>query len=269
MKKKLCCVVLTLLAVSISGCQKTVSISYIDPDDPYTGWYQLPDWNNTVIPVFKIDGIYCSVCRGFEIPFKQTSEGLHWALESSSMVGTKIVKKDSALFIIIKDQQAEAIYGHTSETEGQYSRYGRALPLMQIEKPSWLQDPTTSPPKSNNDFLGTYQPVWFPYYQLEIQKDSETYLLVYSEIDMKDNTYKPHGKTKEIVPLKNELGFSSVLGKKDNMLKYNDNLQRYEIVLGKEDSLVKIPLVRIDSLSPNKDTTVNPKLMRIGIPTWH
>ena len=45
---------------------------------------------DTIIPVFKTDGTYYSVCRGFEIPLKQCPEGVEWAATPSSMVGTTI-----------------------------------------------------------------------------------------------------------------------------------------------------------------------------------
>jgi hypothetical protein len=222
-----------------------------------------------VIPVFKIDGTYYSVCRGVEIPFRQIPEGLEWALEPSSMIGTKIIIKDSTPFIIIRDQQAEAIYGHTSETELQYHQYGQAHPLMRIEKPSWLLDPTMSPPKSKEDFVGIYQPAWFPYYRLKIQKDSEKYLLTYSEIDIQENTFKAHGKTEELTPLSGTLGLTKIFGKTDSTLIFHSNLRRYEIVHDNKGSLIRIPLVRIDQLSSDKKSIIDPELIRIGIPSWH
>jgi hypothetical protein len=251
-------------AMILSGCQQSVSINYTDPDDPYIGWYKIQTRQDTIIPVFKIGNTYYSVCRGVEIPFRETPEGLEWASEASSMVGTTIGVKDSMPFIIIRDQQAEAVIGETSETVFQY---GKIQFLTRIEKPSWLQSSTAFPPRSSDDFVGCFEPVWFPYYRLEIRKDGKKYLFTYLELD-KDKKWKPQGGTTELKPLSDPLGFAGFFGNYENILTYNNTLHRFEMMKPDMAPVIRMPLVRISHPCTAGSTT---PLVHdpVGIPSWH
>lgn len=256
-----------LLSLFLVGCQSRISTQYIDPDDAYTGWFRIqqrPSKNkspDTIIPVFKIDGTYYSVCRGAEVPFKLTSEGLQWALEPSSMVGTTIGFTSSQPFIIIRDAQSEHF---TSESDHPHDTGLR--PMVRIDKPSWLLDPMASPPKSNDDFLGFYQPVWFPYYRIELYKDGQTYYERNYELDQEQN-WQLQGESLELTLIAGELGFSYSNRQNRNALTYNKSLKRFEIEMQNPAPKLRIPLTRVLSALKD-DKTVSFKEV-IGIPTWH
>lgn len=180
------------------------------------------------------------------------------------MVGTKIGVKESMPFIIIRDQQAENFTGETSETIFQY---GKVQFLTRIEKPSWLLSPTASSPRSNDDFIGCFEPVWFPYYRLEIRKDGEKYLTTHLELD-ETRKWKPQGKTTELTPLSDTLGFTGFFGKNENVLTYNKTLRRFEMIQKDKTPVIRMPLIRI-SEPYDVGTTTPSELVPIGIPTWH
>lgn len=87
------------LLIVLPGCVKPGAQSQTGPRDHLVGWFnlsgcdeqnQVVSGHGTLIPVFKRDGTYYSVCRGGEVPLKECPEGLEWALTPSSMAGTKI-----------------------------------------------------------------------------------------------------------------------------------------------------------------------------------
>ena len=247
---------LILIVLGVSGCGSLTEQS-AGACDHLLGWYKLGD---TLIPVFKTDGTYYSVCRGFEIPLKECPEGLEWAFTPSSMVGTKIGfdEASNAYYIIVEDKQLENNYQH-------YIR-GEKKPMTKIDKPSWLLDATAQPPRTNDDFLGWYQPVWFPYV-MEIRKDSPKYLVAYPEPD-KSGEWKTIGKPRELTPLPDRLGFTGFDRKNRHNLTYNEILKRFELTKNRDDQgqFIRMPLARV---SPHPKRGAVPSPMRISIPSWH
>lgn len=222
-----------------------------DAADPYTGWYRMQ--SGTLIPVFKRDGVTYSACRGFEIPFRPTVEGIEWALEPSSMVGTTIGRTEPGMYYIrIVDRQLASFIEDYIP--------GEAQPLQKIDPTFELPDPTAPAPRQLDDFLGWYVPVFFPWVKLEVRKTDETYSTTYHEMH-KPDTWMPDGpKTRAV--LADRLGIT--LDGKEARLIYNEALRRFEIVLGSDDNPLRNPLKRI---SPDMEL----KLPRseIGIPSWH
>ncbi len=259
-------VLVTLVAatvIALSGCQTSSVVKYTDPEDPYVGWYKLPSRQDAIIPVFRIEDTYYSVCRGVEVPLRETPDGLEWALEPSSMVGTKIGVSGSGPFIIIRDRQAEHFTGETSETAFQY---GQAQALKPIEEPSWFTGLTAPAPRGNDDFIGCFEPIWFPYFRLEIRKDGEKYLVTLLEIK-ETRQWTREDKDTELTPLPDTPGFVGPLGRDRDVLVYNKGLRRFEIIMRNVTPSVRMPLRRV---SESLDQSASlPELLPIGIPTWH
>ena len=263
--------ILLLVAIAVlTGCQKSVSIQYVNPDDPFTGWFKVVSARNKrksseiIIPIFKIDETYYSVCRGFEIPFRQTPKGLEWAMEPSSMVGTTIGHHpDGADFIIIRDAQAEDF---TSESEASHDT--SPCPMTRTVKPSWVLDTAGLSPHKNDDFVGCYQPLWFPYVRIEIRKYGEKYFHVAQELGQ--TTYS---EPKELASLSGRLGFTGFDRKNENILTYNKDLRRFEMTKTETMPPIKMPLVQISKqVSGNNIVTRSDfplDFVPIGIPSWH
>ena len=239
--------------------------------DHLLGWYKLPRRHyrtrqiipgpGTLIPVFKTDGTYYSVCRGFEAPLKECPNGLEWAFMPSSMAGTTIGLDVSSTryYIIIEDSAAQY--------EGDYSTSGEKQYMTKIDEPPPLLDPTTEPPRTYDDFLGWYQPVWFPV-ALEIQKEGERYLCVVKE-PTESAVWKTQGKPIELAPLPDRLGFSGFDRHPRKILTYNDTFKRFEITEQQEKrqpAVIRMPLARV---SPHPEIPATPEHVRIGIPSWH
>jgi hypothetical protein len=237
--------------------------------DPVVGWYRLPRRNlqtrrvipgqATLIPILKIDGTYYSVCRGFEVPFKECPEGLEWALTPSSMVGTTIgfCRPSGPCYIRIVDAQRQTF-------EESYTSVERQA-ITRVDKPSGLLEATARRPRSIDDFLGIYQPVWFPWYRLEIRKDGERYLLVEQEFRGFEPpvVWQTRGEPRELTPLPDRLGFTGFGGKQPHRLAYSEALNRFEFV--RTDTGARMPLARV---SPSSEEDAIPP-MPIGIPAWH
>ena len=234
--------------------------------DHLLGWYKLPErehvshkvipGHDTLIPVFKRDGTYYSVCRGFEVPLKECPEGLEWGLTESSMVGTKIIfdEASNTYYISIMDKWEMSSNDH--------SLRGGKQPMTRIDKPSWLLDATAQPPRINDDFLGWYQPVWFPFVRLEIRKDGQEYLSVEHEFHELGVWKTPH-EPQEITPLPDRLGLTGFDRGTEVSLTYNEAMRRIEITMS-GSPIIRMPLARV---SP-EGATVRPP-MAIGIPSWH
>jgi len=268
----------------LAGCTPSGSQSQNGPCDHLIGWYELPNHpgNNqeiipgsrTLIPVFKIDGTYYSVCRGIETPLKECPEGLEWALAPSSMVGTQIGfnKASNTYYLIIKDQMRSSLEEETAESIRKKGfRLGEKEKLIRIDKPSWLLDTTAQPPRTNEDFLGWYQPVWFPYIRYEIQKNGERFLFAGQMLD-EPGIWKSADKPQELTPLPEGLGFTGSPEQKNvNNIVYNEALKRFELTMmdnKRQPSIIRMPLAQIPSPVSNQVDAVTPHI-KIGIPSWH
>lgn len=252
-------VALCLLLIGPSGCNPaaqdlpqrvTTEAPQAGSRDYLIGWHRMADY--TLIPVFKHNGVYHSVSRGFEVPLQPCPEGLVWEMTPSSMNGTTIGRSGQSdrYFIRIYDEQRANI--EESFIPGQ------KLTMIKVEKPSGLMDAAAPAPKKNDDFLGWYTPAWFPWIRIEIRKDGPSYFSIDHEFREPDKwvTMEPQ----KLTVLNNQLGLK--IGREPAALIYNEALKRFEITLG-TSILIRMPLARI---SPDEKV---PEPVRIGIPTWH
>jgi hypothetical protein len=244
--------------------------------DHLIGWYNLPrppkklDSNGNqvipgraaLIPVFKRDGSYWSTCWGAEVPLKPCPEGLEWAFADSTMKGTKIGFDDASktYYIIIEDSYYEL------EGQNIYVR-GVKQPMTKVKRPSGLFDATAEPPRTNDDFVGWYEPAWFPFFRYEIRKEGDKYLALGKSTIGQESEART--ERHELSPLADRLGFI-MGGDEGTCLTYNAALKRFEIVKRRAEPVVRIPLARVPaSLSP-KTKPVPPlpeKEKLIGIPS--
>lgn len=224
----------------------------VDRDD-LIGWYQMK--NDTLVPVFKRDGAYCSVSRGFEIPLRECPEGLIEAHTPPDAEGTTIGRyheDPDKYFISIVDRQRENF--EESFVSGQKQE------MEKIKKPFEPLESDAPAPQSLDDFLGWYQPVWFPVVRLELRKENQSYFA--AEHYTNESGQWTTGHTEELTPLTEGLGFAED-GEPVSWI-YNDALRRFEITLKTDDTLVRMPLARV---SPDEKEGV--KTLKIGIPYWH
>ena len=256
-----------VLLTVLSGCGEPGARSQAGPRDHLHGWYKVTK-GDTLIPVFKRDGTYYSVCRGFEIPFKECPEGLEWALTPSSMVGTKIGwdAASKTAYLAVVDAQA------SNFTDGGYGT-GEKEPMTRLDKPSGLLDAKARPPRTHDDFLGWYQLVWTPGVRIEIRKDGDRYFSQDREFGgPKPGSWTTRVEPRELTRLPDQLGFTGFDRKKRHRLVYNDTLNRFELVMGIEgttSSIIRMPLARISApSSPEGGRTPSP-MVAIGIPSWH
>ena len=259
--------ILIFLTLATTGCR-------VAPDEPVgerdylIGWYNLNRRHyrtreelpgpGTLIPVYKRGGVYYSTRRGVEVPLKVCPEGLEWGRPPSSMVGTKI-GLDNELsrkppYIMIKDRLAQY--------EGDNSTYGEKQFMTKIEKPAFVRDPTIKPPRTYEDMLGCYEPVYFPLIRLTLSKNGKQYC-VQGKMATKDGWEMIHKEPLELELLPGKLGFSN---KKFNaMLFFNQDTKRVEYV--DQDGII-MPLVRVKQfLLPCMES--KPSLVEIGIPSWN
>lgn len=265
--EKLCiCSILVSLVMLpvVSGCQQSHSSFN---DDPYAGWYYFHGdarnrTSDAIIPVFKIDDTYYSTCRGFEVPLQETPHGLEWVLERSSMRGTTLSRSTpDQMTITLKDQREKE-----ESYSGMYdSIYGQPQPLTKINKPADLLDSKASSPRRNDDFLGTYQPEWFPYCRLVIQKSKKGYQVTTWVPDK--STWKDSEDVRELTPLADRLGFTGFDRDNRHLLVYNISLRRFELVKTDTSPPVRMPLVRIRK--PSSNAPVLTDIAPIGIPSRH
>lgn len=259
-------IVVSAICVPVARGQEEDSIS--SSRDHLVGWYNLPNRHyrtrailpgpGTLIPVFKIDHAYYSVCRGFEVPLKECPEGLEWAVENSSMAGTTIGFDDTTdeFYIRIVDNRAQY--------EGDCSTSGEKQGMTRIDPPSWLPDPTARRPRCHEEFIGVYQPVWFPYPHLEIRKEGMEYFAVW-KLDQRGAWDVE--ERRELAVLTDRWGFTGFDRKNRHRLAYNEELERYEIT--KEASpVVRMPLARVTTAGSSSQDS-GPPPMAIGIPSWH
>jgi hypothetical protein len=266
--------VVVSLATVMVGCVKPPERSHASKRDHLLGWFKLPGRNekkqvvsghDTLIPVFKRDGIYYSVCRGFEIPFRECPEGLEWALTPFNMVGTKIGwdAESKTYYLAAMDQTANRI------SDGRYG-CGEKDPMTRIEKPSGLLDAKARRPRTNDDFLGWYQPVWFPWIKTEIQKNGDRNFSARQTL-REPGIWKTSAETCELILLPDQLGFG--FGRDHiTSLVYNETLKRFELVFERVEmtpSVVRMPLARVSAPSSSEGGHAPPPTVAIGIPSWH
>ncbi|MFB3896050.1 MAG: hypothetical protein ACE14V_07085 [bacterium] len=267
MNNKIYSLVLTLIIfISITSIYVFAkSEPALSSRDYLLGWYEMKG-EKTLIPVLKINGTYYSVCRGFEVPLKVTDAGLEWGITPSSMTGTTIgydpVSK--RYYIAIKDSQA------SNFSDGRYG-IGEKQYLTKVQEPKGILSATSQPPRNLDEFLGWYQPVWFPWVRIEIRKDGNKYLSIEHELN-KSGVWELNGDRRDLTPLPDKLGFTGFDKKNKHNLAYNKTLQRFELI-GKDNKtqpdIIRNPLARIPAPPA---TEIEPKsipMLRIGIPSWH
>ena len=84
------------------------------------------------------------------------------------MVGTKIglSEQSNEVYISIVDSIREYV---------EPSFVSVRQPMIRVSRPSWLLDAAAPPPRTHDDFVGWYQPVWCPFARLEIRKEGKRY----------------------------------------------------------------------------------------------
>lgn len=256
-----------LLAAALVGCTSSTVQTQISNRDHLLGWFKL-DKGDTLIPVFKRNGTYYSVCRGFEAPLKECPEGLEWSLTPSSMTGTKVGwdADSKTCYLAVLDSQA------SNFTDGR-SGVGEKEPMTRLKKPPGLLDTKARRPRTNDDFLGWYQPVWFPYVRIEIRKEGDRYLSQSREYrGPEPGSWQTREEVRELTVLSGQLGFTGFERRGGPQLVYNDALRRCEFVLkgpqGPSFS-IRMPLARIPAPSLTRAREAPPTISRIGIPSWH
>ena len=229
--------------------------------DRFVGWYSVSG-KNTFIPVLRYDGVYYSVSRGFEVPFKESPAGLEWDVSPSSMTGTTIgfEAESGTYYLAVFDSET------ANFTDGQYGN-GQKEPMTRSEPPTGLLDPVAPLPRTNEDFLGWYQPMWFPYLRWELRREGDAYVTVYSEYDGTRPAWQPRTERYELKPLSDGLGFTGFEKGDDFRLVYNTNLRRFELT-SRRTAGIRMPLARLQHAAAAEGAPMEP-LARIGIPTWH
>ena len=135
--------------------------------------------------------------------------------------------------------------------------------MTRIEKPSGLLDPTAEAPRTNDDFLGWYQPVWLPGFRFEVRKDGEKYLVA-----MTGRDGKTEGEPRELTPLPDRLGFTGFDRKNNNNLTYNESLKRFELTKTISPA-IRMPLARVAPPSSPEEGAAPQPMLTIGIPSWY
>jgi hypothetical protein len=268
-------VVVSLTTVMV-GCVKPPERSHASKRDRLLGWFKLPGRNekkevisghDTLIPVFKRDGIYYSVCRGFEIPFKECPEGLEWALTPFNIVGTKIGwdAASKTYYLAVMDNQASNL------SDGRYG-CGEKEPMTRIEKPSGLLNARARRPRTNQDFLGWYQPIWFPWVKIGIRKNGDRYFSGEQEFHDVPGIWKTSAEPRELTPLPDQLGFTGFDRNSSHRLVHNEALKRFELVFERMETtptVIRMPLARVSAPSSSEGGNAPPPTVAIGIPSWH
>lgn len=268
-------VVVFALAIGTVGCAPPAAQSDVGSRDQLLGWFKLPGRNekkevsaghDALILVFKRDGNYYSVCRGVEAPLKECPDGLEWALTPSSMAGTKIGWDAAAktYYLAVMDQQAS---NFTDSREG----CGEKEPMTRIKKPSGLLDAKARRPRSNDDFLGWYQPVWFQWVRIEIRKNGDRYFSAEQEFHDVPGVWNSPAEPRELSPLSDQLGFTFDRHSTQRLV-YNEALKRFELVIEHVEMtppVIRMPLARVSAPSSTKDGNAPRPTVMIGIPSWH
>ena len=274
--KRVPVMVVAMLGLAILGCTRPGG-SYRDTfRGDYCGWFKLPARNerkqiipgdDALIPVFQRDGTYYSVCRGFEIPFKACPEGLECAWTPSGMRGTKIGwdNASKAYYLAVVDIQASRY------SDGRYGN-GEKEMLTRTGKPSGLLPAKARHPRSNDDFLGAYQLVWFPQVRIEVRKNGQRYFSQELEFcGPSPGTWKASAELTKILPLPDQPGFCFELDRNIQLV-YEENLKRFELVVERKEmtpSTIHAPLARVPAHSWSGDGSGSSPMLKIGIPAWH
>ena len=143
--------------------------------------------------------------------------------------------------------------------------------MTRVGKPSWLLDATAPPPRTHDDFVGWYQPVWCPYVRLEIRKEGKRYFAGFQILREPDETgsWAPDGEPHELSLLPDRLGFVMKDDDTTHHIVYNESLGRFEVTGPNTDACVsRMPLARVAIPSSEKESVRLPR-MRIGIPSWN
>lgn len=266
-----------LFGIVLAGCANPPERSPGGSRDHLLGWFKFPGRNerkevisghDTLIPVFKLAGIYYSVCRGFEIPLMECPEGLEWAVAPSSMTGTKIGwdAASKTAYLAVLDAQA------SNFTDGRFG-VGEKQPLTQIAKPSELLDARAPRPRSEDDFLGWFQPIWFPVLKIGIHKDGDRYASQNRAFHgPQPGVWKTGAEARELVPLPDRLGFTGFERHGGPRLVYNDSQKRFELVMidpKRTPPEIRMPLARVPAPESPGHSDLPPPAARIGIPSWH
>ena len=250
--------------------------------DRFIGWFALPEPEQTdnqlipghaaLIPVFKRDGSYWTVTFGAEVPLKECSEGLEWAASPPLAEGTKFGydKATKAYYIIIEQQWLKDEYP---------SLYvgGVKQPMTKVDPPPGLLDAAARPPRTNDDFVGWYQPAWFPIVRFEVRKEGDKYLWTEQVLEGRapgePGAWTAHGKPIELAPLTDRLGLVlSHYKSQQTSLIYNPALKRFEMT--HEDSqnrpptVIRTPLARVAAPPSPESSKVPASIPRafIGVP---
>jgi hypothetical protein len=251
-------------------------------DDPLVGWFKLSgldtsgrftDPRGPLVPVFYVDGAYYSVCRGMEIPFKKVAGGIVWALAPSSMVGTQVLYDASAstFSITICRDAAEAMAHGLPQS--------RTHPLTRVDPLMDLMDSTAKAPRSNDDFVGFYVPLWFPAFYWDVKKQKEGFVVAGHTLpdpSQPDANPRPdEGLTGPARPLPDRLGFKlkdlNETANDSEELVYNEPRERFELRFSsaQTSATLAMPLARV-ARPPSNDALVKWLQNPIGIPpAWH
>lgn len=268
---------LCLVGSVLTGCVSPPGHPQGGNRDHLLGWFKLPGRNehkevisghDTLIPVFKRSGAYYSVCRGAEVLLQACPEGLEWAVTPSSMTGTKIgwdaVSKTAYLAVL--DSQA------SNFTDGRYG-VGDKQPLTRVNKPSGLLDAKARSPRTRDDFLGWFQPAWFPWVKIEVRKDGSRYVSQEWEFHGPEpGSWQTSAETRPLTQLPDQLGFTGFERGGGPRLVYNGALKRFELVMTdpkRSTPEIRMPLARVPALASSGRQVLPPTAARIGIPSWH
>jgi hypothetical protein len=271
------------LQLTLAGCAKTAERSQTGNRDHLLGWFKLPErdekkqiisGHDTLIPVFKRDGTYYSVCRGGEVPLKECPEGLEWVLTPGSMTGTKIGwdAPSGTYYLAVMDSLA------SNFTDSRYG-VGEKEPMTRINGPKGLLNTKARRPRTNDDFVGWYLPLWFPVVRIQIRRDADRYVSQEQEFSGPEpGSWKAHAKPLELTTLPDQLGFTGFERDDNIRLVYNDTLKRFEIMkrfeivlAGKETNLfvVRMTLARVPAPASPKGGSAPSPMVKIGIPAWN
>ncbi len=250
------------LALVMAGCQSSDAPAHPGSRDQLLGWFQRGT-NQSVIPVFQRGSIYYSVCHGVEIPLQECSEGLEWAHSPSSMTGTKLGwdTTNQTYYLAVMDSQA------SNFTDGRYG-CGEKEPLTRVEKPAGLLEAEAAVPHKLADFLGSYQPVWFPWVRIEIRKQDGRYVSQHLEFrGPEPGSWLSTTEVHELTPLPDQSGFTGFERGNSPCLRYNRALRRFELELGNTPNALRMPLARLTA--PDMAAQASPlRPLQIGIPSW-
>jgi hypothetical protein len=245
--------------------------------DHFVGWFSLPEperkegqvipGGKALIPVFKRGGSYWTVSFGIEVPLKECPEGLEWAASPPFAEGTKFGYDNTTktYYIIIEQQWLKDEYPSAYVS-------GVKQPMTKVDPPSGILDATAEPPHTNDDFVGWYQPAWFPIIRFEVRKEDDKHLWTEEILGPERDTRSARNRTTELTPLAGRLGLVLSHHKSQKTcLIYNPALKRVEIthedVQNGAPTVIRTPLVRLPAQPPESgDVPASLRRMYIGVP---